>query len=60
MLAGSLVGFTYLILTLHPFVALDRVREAISSSNIKLAAQNMYFEDSGAFTGEISPKMLKN
>jgi len=60
MLANSFVGFTYFDIYIAPtFVALDRVREAISSSNIKLAAQNMYFEDSGAFTGEISPKMLK-
>ncbi|MGB4755046.1 MAG: triose-phosphate isomerase [Fervidobacterium sp.] len=60
MLADSLVGFTFFDIYIAPtFVALDRVREAISSSNIKLAAQNMYFEDSGAFTGEISPKMLK-
>ena len=40
------------------FVALQPVKETIKDTNIKLAAQNMHFEDSGAFTGEISPVML--
>lgn len=42
-----------------PFVCLAAAREAIEGSNIKLGAQNMHFEDSGAFTGEVSPVMLK-
>ena len=43
-----------------PFVALDgAVREA-RGTNIKVAAQNMHWEDNGAFTGEISAKMLKD
>ena len=41
------------------FTALDEVSEAIYQSNIKLGAQNMHAEDSGAFTGEVSPLMLK-
>lgn len=60
VLVSVLVGFNSFDIYIAPtFTALDRVREIISSSNIKLAAQNMYYEDSGAFTGEISPKMLK-
>lgn len=33
--------------------------ECAKGSNIKIGAQNMYYEESGAFTGEISPLMLK-
>ena len=43
-----------------PFVCLQTVRDAIAGSSIKLGAQNMHFKDSGAYTGEISPLMLKN
>ena len=43
-----------------PFTALFSVGEVIYNSNVFLAAQNMYFEDKGAFTGEISPGMLKD
>ncbi len=41
-----------------PFVSLAAVRELIKGSSIKLGAQNMYFEEKGAYTGEISPLML--
>ncbi|MDK2871387.1 MAG: triosephosphate isomerase [bacterium] len=41
-----------------PFTALERVSRAIAGSKIALGAQNMFWEDEGAFTGEISPKML--
>lgn len=34
--------------------------EAAKGSNIKIGAENMYFEESGAFTGEISPAMLED
>lgn len=43
-----------------PYTALDRVADITRSSKIKVSAENMYFEDSGAFTGEISAKMLKD
>ena len=43
-----------------PFLSLPAVREAIGSSTLKLGAQNMHFEDSGAFTGEVSPAMLQD
>ncbi|MDD5621691.1 MAG: triose-phosphate isomerase [Actinomycetota bacterium] len=44
-----------------PATALKSVKTIIDSDNldIKLGAQNMYYETSGAFTGEISPVMLK-
>lgn len=41
------------------FVALSDVLKATEGSNIKVGAQNMYHQDSGAFTGEISPVFLK-
>ena len=43
-----------------PFTALRSVGDAIKGSAVTLAAQNMYYEDKGAFTGEISPLMLKD
>lgn len=41
------------------FVALDAVKKAAAGSNIKVGAQNFYFEEKGAFTGEIAPRMLE-
>ena len=43
-----------------PFTALFSVTEIIKDSDLSLAAQNMYYEDKGAFTGEVSPVMLKD
>ncbi|HPC86326.1 MAG TPA: triose-phosphate isomerase [Smithellaceae bacterium] len=43
-----------------PFTALAAVGETLRGSAVQLAAQNMYSEDKGAFTGEISPVMLKD
>ncbi len=42
-----------------PFTALAAVSGAISGSEIGLGAQNMHWEKSGAYTGEISPAMLR-
>jgi len=41
-----------------PFVSLAAINELIEGSSIKLGAQNIYFEEKGAYTGEISPLML--
>jgi triosephosphate isomerase len=41
-----------------PFVSLSAVGKVISGSSIKLGAQNMHFEEKGAYTGEVSPLML--
>ena len=43
-----------------PFVYLDSVRETIAGTPVLLGAQDVYFEKSGAFTGEISVDMLKD
>ncbi len=42
-----------------PFTALTSAYEMLKNTYIKLGAQNMYFEEKGAFTGEISPNFLK-
>lgn len=41
------------------FTALSAVREAISTSPVRLAAQDLFWEGEGAFTGEVSPAMLQ-
>jgi len=43
-----------------PSVYLSSVAEVVAGSNVALGAQNCYHEDKGAFTGEISPGMLKD
>lgn len=46
------------VLVAPPYTSLPTVREAIGESGMGLAAQNMHWENQGAFTGEVSPKML--
>jgi len=41
-----------------PAIDIIPVAEALKGTNIAVGAQNMYFEESGAYTGEISPAML--
>jgi triosephosphate isomerase len=41
-----------------PFVSLMAARAIIKGSTVKLGAQNVFYEEKGAFTGEISPLML--
>ena len=43
-----------------PFTALADVADALTDTNIALGAQNIFWEDAGAFTGEISGPMLKD
>ena len=42
-----------------PFTLLKDLKQATKGTNIKIGAQNMHFEEQGAFTGELSPLMLK-
>ena len=42
------------------FTALASVAQSLSGGNIRLAAQDVFWEDNGAFTGEVSPGMLKD
>jgi len=46
------------VLVAPPFTALATVKGIIGDAEIRLAAQNMHWEQSGAYTGEISPLML--
>ena len=41
-----------------PAISLIPAIEAVKGTNIEIGAQNMYFEESGAYTGEIAPNML--
>ncbi|MCX6174463.1 MAG: triose-phosphate isomerase [Ignavibacteriales bacterium] len=43
-----------------PFTSLETASTLLKDSTIKLGAQNMSFEESGAFTGEVSVSMLKS
>jgi triosephosphate isomerase len=42
-----------------PFIALYAVHQELIGSSISLAAQNLFWEEKGAYTGEVSPLMLK-
>lgn len=41
-----------------PFISLTTVKDLLNDSTIKLGAQNLYYQEKGAYTGEISPLML--
>lgn len=48
------------IIVAPTFTALSRVAGELAGYNIKLAAQDCYWEEEGAFTGEVAPHMLKD
>lgn len=48
------------IVVAPPFTAISALRSEIEGSSIKLSAQNLHWEEKGAYTGEISPVMLKD
>ena len=41
-----------------PYLAIPALADALQGTKIGVGAQNMYFEESGAFTGEVAPQML--
>jgi triosephosphate isomerase len=48
------------VVIVPPFTAIQKVSELLSTAqSVKVGAQNMYFEKSGAFTGEVSAAMLR-
>ncbi len=47
------------ILLCPPLLVLSKVNDEIKNSNVALGAQNLFWEDQGAFTGEVSAPMLK-
>lgn len=48
------------ILIAPPFTSLSTASQLLKNTNVQLGAQNVYFEEKGAFTGEISVGMLKS
>ena len=46
------------VLVCPPFVSLASVAEALEGSNVMVGAQNMHYQASGAFTGEVAPGMI--
>ena len=60
-LSGELkaVGNTDVVI-IPPFTALYSLGIALTETDYKLGAQNLYWEDNGAFTGEVSAPLLKN
>lgn len=48
------------VIVCPPFTNLETANALLKDSTVKLGAQNIYFEESGAFTGEISPDMIKS
>jgi triosephosphate isomerase (TIM) len=48
------------VIVCPPFTSLSEAFSLLKDTKIKIGAQNMYFESSGAFTGEISASMLKS
>ncbi|WP_322418330.1 triose-phosphate isomerase [Mesorhizobium huakuii] len=61
-LAGFIPGFDDRIqpFVIPPFTAVREVKRALSSTRVKVGAQNMHWADAGAWTGEISPLMLRD
>jgi triosephosphate isomerase len=48
------------VIVCPPFTNLETASTLLKGSTVKLGAQNMYFEENGAFTGEVSPLMLNS
>jgi triosephosphate isomerase (TIM) len=59
-LRDKLANATAEVAVAPPFTAIAVVKQALSGSAIQLFAQNCYCEKQGAFTGEVSPPMLKD
>ena len=57
-LAGKSVNCD--VIVCPPFTSLSEASSLLKDTQIKLGAQNMYFEESGAYTGEVSASMLKS
>ncbi|MHC4791253.1 MAG: triose-phosphate isomerase [Planctomycetota bacterium] len=58
--SSEIAGQSVRVAVCPPFVYLQAVASALSASSIAVGAQDMYFEQKGAFTGEISASMLKD
>ena len=58
--ASGTAGTEVDVAVIPPFVYLQSVVRVVSSTGVTVGAQDVYFESKGAFTGEISPGMLKD
>lgn len=58
-LINELAGKRFKIVVCPPFVSIVDVVELTSGTNLSIGAQNCHFERVGAFTGEVSPAMLR-
>jgi triosephosphate isomerase len=58
--ASGLAGEKVTVAVIPPFVYLQSVVQAVKSTGVAVGAQDLYIESKGAFTGEISPAMLKD
>jgi len=58
--SAEIAGHSVDVAVCPPFVYLQAVARALSASNIATGAQDLYYEQKGAFTGEISASMLKD
>lgn len=59
LMAGSADMMEAEVVVIPPFTALSKLHSALCDSPIQLGAQNLYWEDQGAYTGEVSAPMLK-
>ncbi len=57
---NDIAGHSVDVAVCPPFIYLQAVAKALSSSSVAVGAQDIYYEQKGAFTGEISPSMLKD
>ena len=57
-ICDSITGADAEVHIIPPFTDIAAVKDAFKGSDVKVGAQNMYHEDKGAFTGEVSPVML--
>ena len=58
--ASGMAGASVDVAVIPPFVYLKSIFDAVKNSSVSLGAQDIYFEEKGAFTGEISAAMLKD
>ncbi len=59
-LKEKVMGTDVEVVICPPYTLLSILKEATEGTNIKIGAQNMHWEEKGAFTGEIAPIMLKD
>lgn len=58
--AAATAGASCEVICCTPFVCLAPAIEAAKGTHVKIGAQNLHFEDKGAYTGEVSADMLKD